>query len=89
MANTEKTYQSILRTLSRVSVDALPQIDRYLQNFVVEKKPMKKKIIAQPVLEISPRQEVDEEEILRLWQDRPESAQEMAQQIRQRNRQIT
>lgn len=89
MTNTEKTYQSILRTLSCVSVDSLPEIDRYLQNFVVEKKPVKKKIIARPVLEISPRQDVDEEEILRLWQDRPESAQEIAQQMRQRNRQIT
>ncbi len=89
MANTEKTYQSILRTLSRVSVDALPQIDRYLQNFIVEKKPVKKKLSAQPVWEIAPRQDVDEEEILRLWQDRPESAQKIAQQIRQRNRQTT
>jgi hypothetical protein len=89
MPTTEKTYQSILRTLSRVSVDALPQIDLYLQNFVVEKKPAKKKLIAKPVLELSPPQVVDEKEILSLWQDRPESAQEIARQIRQRNRQIT
>lgn len=89
MTSTEKTYQSILRTLSRVSVEALPQIDRYLQNFVIEKKPAKKKPVAKAVLEISPRHEVAEEEILNLWQDRPESAQELAQQIRQRNRQTT
>lgn len=89
MTSTEKTYQSILRTLSRVSVDALPQIDRSLQNFVIEKKPAKKKTAAVAVLEISPRQDVDEEEILNLWQDHPESAQELSQQIRQRNRQTT
>lgn len=89
MPDTEKTYQSILRTLSQVSVDALPQIDLYLQNFIVGKKSAKKKLGTRPVLEISPRKDVDEEKILTLWRDRPESAQELAQQIRQRNRQTT
>lgn len=89
MTKTEKNYQSILRTLSRVSVESLPQIDLYLQNFVVEKKAARKKAHATPDLEVSAPQLVDEQEILTLWQDRPESAEELAKQIRQRNRQTT
>lgn len=89
MPTTEKTYQSILRKLSRVSVDALPQIDLYLQNFVVEKKASKKKPAAMPAIEASTKQSVSDEEVLTLWADRTESAQEIAHRIRQRNRQTT
>ncbi len=81
MLATEKTYQSILRKLSRVSVEALPQIDLYLQNFVVENKTAKKKPTAR-----ENSQPVSDEDVLRVWADRPESASELAQQIRQRNR---
>lgn len=86
MTTTEKNYQSILRTLSRVAVEALPQIDLYLQNFVVEKKAAKKKPSATPVLAPIAQQSVREDEVLTLWADRTESAQEIARQIRQRNR---
>ncbi len=80
----EKTYQSILRNLSRVSVSALPQIDLYLQNFVVENKAAKKKSL--PALKMPTHQSVADEKVLSLWADRTESAQEIAHQIRQRNR---
>jgi hypothetical protein len=80
----EKTYQSILRNLSRVSVEALPQIDMYLQNLVGENKAAKKKAV--PALKLPTNQSVTDEEVLSLWADRKESAQEMARQIRQRNR---
>ena len=89
MPKNEKTYQSILHTLSRVSVDALPQIDLYLQNFVVGKKAAKKKPPITPALEPPTNQSVSEEEVLSLWADRPESAQEIAYRIRQRNRRTT
>lgn len=80
----EKTYQSILRNLSRVAVEALPQIDLYLQNFVAENKAAKKKSVT--ALKMPTRQSVTDEEVLSLWADRKESAQEIARQIRQRNR---
>ncbi len=84
MPTPEKTYQSILRTLSRVSVDALPQIDLYLQTFVLETKAAKKK--SGSALKSPSKQSVTDEEVLNLWADRTESAQELARQIRQRNR---
>ena len=36
MIPSEKTYQSVLFKLSRVSVELLPQIDIYLENFLPE-----------------------------------------------------
>ena len=36
MTTNEQTYQSILFKLSRVSVESLPQIDAYLENFTPE-----------------------------------------------------
>lgn len=85
MLTTEKTYQSILRKLSRVSVEALPQIDLYLQHFLVEKKAAKKMPMAL-VMELPSSQPVNDEDVLRVWADRPESASEIAHQVRARNR---
>ena len=48
----------------------------------------KKKSQAVPLLEPPTNQSVSEEEVLSLWADRPESAQEIARRSRQRNRQI-
>lgn len=89
MPTPEKTYQSILRKLSLVSVEALPQIDLYLQDFVEKKKTVKKKPIPTPVIELPTHQRVSDEQVLTLWTNRPETAQEIAREIRQRNRQIT
>lgn len=86
MLTTEKTYQSILRKLSRVSVEALPQIDLFLQHFLVEKQAAKKMPLAVPVMELPTSQPVSDEDVLRVWADRPESASEIAHQIRARNR---
>lgn len=36
MIPSEKTYQSVLFKLSRVSVESLPQIDIYLESFLPE-----------------------------------------------------
>ena len=38
MTTTEKTYQSILQKLSRVSVASLPQVDLFLQQFIEAKE---------------------------------------------------
>lgn len=42
-----------------------------------------------PVVEMPTHQAVSDEEILSVWAGREESAQEIARQIRQRNRQVT
>lgn len=41
MIASEKTFQSVLFKLSRISVESLPQIDAYLENFLPENETKK------------------------------------------------
>ena len=73
-------FEAIAKAKKRKPTDVLKEI---INDYVKSAKS------SLPVVEMPTNQQVSDEDVLTVWADRKESAQEIAREIRQRNRQTT
>jgi hypothetical protein len=73
-------FETIAKAKKRKPDDVLTEI---INDYVTSAKSSMR------VVEMPTNQQVSDEDVLTVWADRKESAQEIAREIRQRNRQIT